>query len=119
MDWSVKFNKCKLSTRWNIRDIARNKGRSIAACVGIIGCTMLLVCSFGLWDTIESYMDWEYKIINTYQYKISLNSDYTKEQYDHLTHLYGDATSKSVAIEFKNKGKNETRSMLVLDGKIN
>lgn len=46
---------------------------------------MLLVCSFGLWDTIESYMDWEYKIINTYQYKISLNSDYTKEQYDHLT----------------------------------
>ena len=117
LDWSVKFNKCKLSTRWNIRDIARNKGRSIAACVGIIGCTMLLVCSFGLWDTIESYMDWEYKIINTYQYKISLNSDYTKEQYDHLTHLYGDATSKSVAIEFKNKGKTETRSMFVLDGK--
>lgn len=117
LDWSVKFNKCKLSTRWNIRDIARNKGRSIAACVGIIGCTMLLVCSFGLWDTIESYMDWEYKVINTYQYKISLNSDYTKEQYDHLTHLYGDATSKSVAIEFKNHGKTETRSMLVLDGK--
>lgn len=117
LDWSVKFNKCKLSTRWNIRDIARNKGRSIAACVGIIGCTMLLVCSFGLWDTIESYMDWEYKIINTYQYKISLNSDYTKEQYDHLTHLYGDATSKSVAIEFKNHGKTETRSLLVSDGK--
>ena len=40
-----------------------------------------------------------------------------KEQYDHLTHLYGDATSKSVAIEFKNHGKTETRSMLVLDGK--
>lgn len=53
LDWSVKFNKCKLSARWNIRDIARNKGRSIAACVGIIGCTMLLVCSFGLWNTIE------------------------------------------------------------------
>ena len=53
LDWSVKFNKCKLSARWNIRDIARNKGRSIAACVGIIGCTILLVCSFGLWDTIE------------------------------------------------------------------
>lgn len=31
LDWSVKFNKCKLSTRWNIRDIARNKGRSIGA----------------------------------------------------------------------------------------
>ena len=117
LDWSVKFNKCKLSTRWNLRDIARNKGRSIAACVGIIGCTMLLVCSFGLWDTIESYMDWEYKVINTYQYKISLNSDYTKEQYDHLTDLYGDATSKSVAIEFENHGKTETRSMLVSDGK--
>lgn len=111
LDWSVKFNKCKLSARWNIRDIARNKGRSIAACVGIIGCTMLLVCSFGLWDTIESNMDWEYKI--------SLNSDYTKEQYDHLTHLYGDATSKSVAIEFKTIVRQKQDPCLYWMEKIN
>ncbi len=89
LDWSVKFNECKLSTRWNIRDIARNKGRSIAACVGIIGCTMLLVCSFGLWDTIESYMDWEYKVINTYQYKISLRSKGRMQVLDIAEQLHG------------------------------
>lgn len=117
LDWSRQFKNCKLSTRWNIRDIARNKGRTIAACVGIIGCTMLLVCSFGLWDTINSYMDWEYKVLNQYAYKVSLNNDCTTSQYDHLLDVYGNATSKTVSLEFKNKGKKETRSLLISDGK--
>ena len=117
LDWSRQFKNCKLSTRWNIRDIARNKGRTIAACVGIIGCTMLLVCSFGLWDTINSYMDWEYKVLNQYAYKVSLNNDCTTSQYDHLLDVYGNATSKTVSLEFKNKSKKETRSLLISDGK--
>ena len=117
LDWSLKFQKCKLSTRWNLRDISRNKGRTIAACVGIVGCTMLLVCSFGLWDTIESYMDWEYKTINSYAYKVSLNADYTDAQYNHLIDLYGSSTSQTKSIEFKNAKKKYTESLLVSDGK--
>lgn len=37
------FKKASLATRWNLRDIARNKGRSIMAIVGVMGCTMLMV----------------------------------------------------------------------------
>lgn len=117
LDWSLKFQKCKLSTRWNLRDISRNKGRTVAACVGIVGCTMLLVCSFGLWDTIESYMDWEYKTINAYAYKVSLNTDYTDAQYDHLIDVYGSSTSQTKSIEFKKAKKKYTESLLVSDGK--
>lgn len=117
LDWSLKFQKCKLSTRWNLRDISRNKGRTVAACVGIIGCTMLLVCSFGLWDTVESYMDWEYKTINSYAYKVSLNADYTDAQYDRLVDLYGSSTSMTKGIEFKNGKEKCTESLLVSDGK--
>ena len=117
LDWSRKFKNCKLSTRWNIRDILRNKTRTIASCVGIIGCTMLLVCSFGLWDTINSYMDWEYKVLNQYAYKVSLNNDCTNSQYNHLMDVYGNATSRTLSIEFKNQDKKETRSLLISDGK--
>lgn len=117
LNWSTRFKNCKLSTKWNLRDISRNKGRSIASCVGIIGCTMLLVCSFGLNDTIHSYLDWEYKILNQYAYKVSLNTNYTNEQYDHLIDLYGNATSQTTTIEFKNQGKKITKPMLISDGK--
>ena len=48
------FKKSSISTRWNLRDIGRNKSRSIMAVVGIIGCTMLLVCAFGMLDTMNS-----------------------------------------------------------------
>lgn len=41
------LKKASISTKWNIRDVFRNKGRSIMAVVGVTGCTMLLVCAFG------------------------------------------------------------------------
>ena len=41
------LKKASIYTKWNIRDVFRNKGRSIMAVVGVTGCTMLLVCAFG------------------------------------------------------------------------
>ena len=43
-----------LSTKWSLRDIARNKGRSIMALVGVIGCTMLVIVGFGMRDTMTN-----------------------------------------------------------------
>ena len=74
------FRKASISTRWNLRDIGRNKSRSLMAIVGIIGCTMLLVCAFGMLDTMNAYLDWEFDTINNFEYKISLSNNYTDEQ---------------------------------------
>ena len=41
------LKKASIYTKWNIRDVFRNKGRSIMAVVGVTDCTMLLVCAFG------------------------------------------------------------------------
>ena len=58
------------------------------AVVGIIGCTMLLVCAFGMLDTMNSYLDWEFNKISNFEYKLSLSNNYTNEQLEKLTDKY-------------------------------
>ena len=96
------FNKLSLSTKWNIRDVARSKARTLTAVVGIAGCTMLVVVAFGMFDSLKSYVSWEFGIINNFEYKLSLSSDYTNKQYDEIISKYGNNTSQTVGIEFKN-----------------
>ena len=113
------FKRASISTRWNIRDIMRNKGRSIMAIVGITGCTMLLVCAFGLLDTMNSYLDWEFEKISKFDYKLTLKSDYTENELDNLKEKYGNATSMTLGIEFKNGDSKQANSIVVNDAKDN
>ena len=109
------FRKASVSTKWNLRDVFRNKGRSIMAIVGVIGCTMLLVCAFGMLDSMNSYLDWEFEKICNFNYKITLSDDYTDEQLNDLTEKYGNNTSQTLGIEIKNGDKKETNTLTVND----
>lgn len=109
------FKKASISTRWNLRDIGRNKSRSLMAIVGITGCTMLMVCAFGMLDTMKSYLTWEFDKISNFEYKLSLSNNYTDEQFNNITEKYGKDTSESFGIEIKNKDKKETNTLVVND----
>lgn len=111
------FKNASISTRWNIRDVLRNKGRSLMAIVGIIGCTMLLVCAFGMLDTMNSYLDWKFDKICNFEYKLSLSGNYTDEQFKLLTEKYGSETSEEFGIEIKNNGKKQANTLTVNDAK--
>lgn len=101
------FNKLSLSTKWNLRDIARSKARTIMAIVGIAGCTMLVVTAFGMFDSLKGYVAWEFQTINNFEYKLSLSSDYTNKQYDDIISKYGNNTSQTIGIEYKAKDKDD------------
>ena len=109
------FKKASISTRWNLRDVGRNKGRSIMAIVGITGCTMLMLCAFGMMDTMKSYLSWEFDKISNFEYKLSLSNNYTDEQIDNITQKYGKETSQTLGIEIKNKDIKEANNLTVND----
>lgn len=91
--------------------------RSLMAIVGIIGCTMLLVCAFGMLDTMNSYLDWEFDKICNFEYKISLSSNCTDEQFKTLTQKFGNETSENFGIEIKVDNKKETNTLTINDAK--
>lgn len=109
------FKRASISTRWNLRDVGRNKGRSLMAIVGITGCTMLMLCAFGMMDTMKSYLSWEFDKISNFEYKLSLSNNYTDDQFTNITEKYGNETSESFGIEIKNVDKKETNTLTVND----
>ena len=56
-----------------------------------------------MFDSLKAYVAWEFEIINNFEYKLSLSTDYTNKQYDEIIFKYGNNSSQTVGIEFKNK----------------
>ncbi len=109
------FNKLSLSTKWNIRDISRSKGRTLAAIAGIAGCTILVVVALGMFDSLESYLSWEFGTINNFEYKLNLATDYTDKQFDEIISKYGDSSSQTTAIEFENGDGTTIKALTIND----
>ncbi len=63
------------STQWNIRDVLRNKLRSLMGIMGVVGCAMLLECGFGCFDSINGLMDIMYGELMTAKNKVLLSAD--------------------------------------------
>lgn len=78
------FSKLPFRFQWNIRDIMRNKLRSTMSILGVLGCTALLFCACGLYDTMTNLTDWNYTKLQTYKYKINLDNNSTALDFDNL-----------------------------------
>ena len=112
------FKKMKFNTKWNIRDMFRNKARTITGIVGVTACAMLIVCSLGMLDSMNYFIDLQFNRIFNFDYKLSLKSDISEDLLKDLTDKYGDNTSESLYIEIKNKdGNMETNNIFVTDSK--
>ncbi len=112
------FKKMNFNTKWNIRDMFRNKARTITGVVGITACAMLIVCSLGMLDSMNYFIDLQFNKIFNFDYKLSLKSDISNEVLEELTNKYGDSTSQSLYIEIKDKdGSIETNNIFVTDSK--
>ena len=109
------FKNMKFASKWNFRDVLRNKTRTLMGLVGIVGCTMILVCAFGMFDTLHNFIDWQFDDLYNFNYKLSLNEGYSSEKFNEITSKYGDATSQTLGIEIKNGDKREANNIFVTD----
>lgn len=128
------------SLKMAYRNISINLGKSIMVIVGVLGCTALLVCGFGIEDTcnygIQNDLDLFYSsdltiVLNNYKTKEELDNDISKlelEYYEYNVHAATtayktqDATistnvyiipdeSKAVKIDFPKEGTMVSKSV--------
>ena len=110
------FKNLKFSSKWNLRDMLRNKARTLTGIVGITGCCMLIVCAFGMLDSLNSFIKLQFEDLYNFSYKLSLKSDISESNLNKLKDKYGSATSQASLIEIKNKdGKKESNNVLITD----
>lgn len=111
------FKKVSFASKWNLRDMVRNKTRTLLGTVGIVGATMLLVCAFGMVDTLNSYIDWQFNIINKYETSLSLEKEISRERANEIIKKYEGESSLDLVIEFEKKGEKKASVIHVLDTK--
>ena len=112
------FKKMSFNTKWNIRDMFRNKGRTITGIVGVTACAMLIVCSLGMLNSMNYFIDLQFNRIFNFDYKLSIKSNINNNELKDLTDKYGDNTSESLYIEIKDKdGNRESNNIFVIDSK--
>lgn len=112
------FQYLGFSSKWNIRDIVRNKFRTITGIAGIVGCCTLIVCAFGMLNSINYFIKLQFEDLYHFHYKLTLKDSLNQEQLNTLKNQYGDATSETLAIEIKNKnGDRITNTIFVDDAK--
>ncbi len=109
------FKKMSFSSKWNLRDIIRNKMRTFMGIAGVVGCCLLIVCALGMLDSMNHFIDLQFTQIYNFDYKLNLKEDISDDALNVLKDKYGDKTSKTYGIEIKNGDKRETNNIFVTD----
>ena len=109
------FKRMSFSSKWNARDIIRNKMRTFMGLAGVVGCCMLIVCALGMLDSMNYFVKLQFSDLYNFDYKLTLKENINKEEVDELYKKYGDKTSKTYGIEIKEKNKKESNNIFVTD----
>ena len=107
------------ATKWNIRDILRNKIRTITGIVGIAGCSTLIVCALGMLNSMNYFIKLQFDVLDNFKYKLTLKSDITSDALTELKNTYGDNSSSTLTIEIKDSDDNRETNTLFVDNSNN
>ena len=113
------FRKMNFSSKWNLRDIIRNKFRTITGVVGIVGCCTLIVCAFGMLNSMNHFIKLQFEDLYDFDYKLTLNENISEKDLKELTDKYGNSTSQTLGIEIKDSNGNGVANNIFVDDSNN
>ena len=94
---SKGWRRLKFATKWNLRDLFRHIARSLMTLFGVFGCTILLVASFLMWDSMIGFVNKFYNGAMNYEVQISLDENIDNELSKEIAlHFDGDYLASSV-----------------------
>lgn len=109
------WKKFSFNFRWNYRDAKRNKFRAAMTIIGVIGCTVLLISGFGLYEKMDDSKNWYFDDVTHFESKLTIDDDASSSQIDEVAKkVDGDKIMESyieVSTDEVNFG-----SLLVLNG---
>ena len=97
------FHKLSFGTRWNMRDIVRHKSRTAMSLIGIIGCTILVLASFGMKDTMNAFLNMYYDNGLNYSSRIYLSESATDDERQEIIDKYRGDYGASVSVQLEEK----------------
>ena len=110
------FKRLSFSTKWNIRDILRNRVRTFMGLAGVIGCCALIVCALGMLDSMNFFVKLQFEDLYNFDYKLNIKENLSDNELRVLYDQYGNKTSQSLGIEIKDSdGVRTSNNIFVTD----
>lgn len=109
------FKNMSFSSKWNLRDIIRNKFRTITGVIGIVGCCTLIVCALGMLNSMNNFIKIQFDDLYNFDYKLNLKENVKQSRIDELTDKYGNNTSMTLNIEIKDDNDDREANTLFVD----
>ena len=113
------FKKLNFASKWNIRDILRNKFRTVTGIIGIVGCCTLIVCAFGMLNSMNYFIKLQFDDLYNFEYKLSLKNDITSSDVRAITDKYGNNTSQTLMIEVSDDNNQRIANTVFVDDSNN
>lgn len=123
-------NKLPLSLKMTFRNLAINPIRTIMAVLGCAGCVALMLCGYGIGDTLEHSIEndlekvFSYDISSTYENNDFLTDleqingvDYYEKYETSFIEIYGESQSKNVKV-FKIENNSQIVNFGLNNGEI-
>ena len=102
------WKRFKFATKYNLRDMARAKIRSIIVVIGI-GCgTILILCALGCNDTMDGMKSWMFDDLMKYDSSIRISTLTPKEEYTKIAEDEDGELLMSSSIEVRSDNGKET-----------
>ena len=102
-------------TQWNYRDAFRNKIRSLMAIIGVFGCTSMLVCAFGMNDSMNDLKNWQYEKIDRFQSKLTIEESASPGQIQIVKDAVNGEEIMESSIEIKAGDKKISANIRITD----
>ena len=112
------FKNLSFASKWNIRDILRNKFRTVTGIIGIVECSTLIICALGMLNSMNYFIKLQFDELYNFNYKLTLKENISNDAVNKLIKNYGDNSSETLMIEIKN-GDNKDANTLFIDNANN
>ena len=109
------WGKLGFTTRWNFRDVWRNKMRTLASITGILVCSLLLYTATGFYECLSNQAEWMYGELIRAEYRITFEPGISRSTvYDYAREYEGQMVEE-VETTLYSDTTESVRPMIVLD----
>lgn len=102
------WKRFKFATKYNLRDMARAKIRSIIVVIGISCGTILILCALGCNDTMDGMKSWMFDDLMKYDSSIRISTLTPKEEYTKIAEDEDGELLMSSSVEVRSDNGKET-----------
>ncbi len=115
LERSSLWMRLDFATQWNLRDILRNKVRTLMGIIGVAGCAMLIFAALSCLDTVAFITTWMYGELNTSRIQIVMKAGSPLSLTSEYAAKYKGQMIETAPAEFEKNGVKKTGSVTAYD----